>query len=285
MIMRIDIEKKQEMVEGNKSNTRSFWLFFVIAITYFLKEGVKIFDFNSIDATNLEKKTKMLNRVRNYMNPAEQDIIYKAEMIIHMMKTLKELSLAPNFKDAETMYTTLSFGDRKRQMMMDISEFLSSDSKKNVDIAMNIYEKANKFGSKFQAIKENSNEEINIDTIEGYVELIDPLVDEGLREKVKDLKKVFNMLRTMKLFDKKNNINDFNDGDIFKMIEPFVDEDQKEMAHKFIQIFKAVSSMDNKETSDAKPDEIDEETDEIDEETDEIDEETDGIKEESGNLL
>ncbi|MCD5413800.1 MAG: hypothetical protein LR001_02175 [Clostridiales bacterium] len=273
------------MVEGNKSNTRSFWLFFVIAITYFLKEGVKIFDFNSIDATNLEKKTKMLNRVRNYMNPAEQDIIYKAEMIIHMMKTLKELSLAPNFKDAETMYTTLSFGDRKRQMMMDISEFLSSDSKKNVDIAMNIYEKANKFGSKFQAIKENSNEEINIDTIEGYVELIDPLVDEGLREKVKDLKKVFNMLRTMKLFDKKNNINDFNDGDIFKMIEPFVDEDQKEMAHKFIQIFKAVSSMDNKETSDAKPDEIDEETDEIDEETDEIDEETDGIKEESGNLL
>jgi len=86
---------------------------------------------------------------------------------------------------------------------MDISEFLSSDSRKNIDAAMSIYEKTNKFGSKFHEIRKNTDGEISIDTIEGYVELFEPLVDEKLREKAKDLKKLFNMLRIMKLFDKK----------------------------------------------------------------------------------
>ncbi len=149
------------------------------------------------------------------------------------------------------MYTTLSFGDRKRQMMMDISEFLSSDSRKNIDAAMSIYEKTNKFGSKFHEIRKNTNGEISIDTIEGYVELFEPLVDEKLREKAKDLKKLFNMLRIMKLFDKKKNLEE---SDIFKMIEPFVEDDQKEMAHKFIQIVKAVGSIDNKEAVEGNAD-------------------------------
>ncbi|MGV8145600.1 MAG: hypothetical protein ACLKAK_04495 [Alkaliphilus sp.] len=244
--MEMDIEKKQKMVVVNKSSDRSFWLFFVIAITYFLKERVKGIDFNSINITNLENKTRMLNRIRNYMNPAEQDIVYKAEMIIHMMKTLKDLSLTPDFEDAETSYTTLSFGDRKRQMMMDISEFLSADSRKNVDVAMSLYERTTKFGSKLQEIRKNSNSEISIDTIEGYVELLEPLVDEGLRENAHDLKKFFNMLRVMKLFDKKNALEE---GDIFKMIEPFVEEEQREMAQKLIQIVKAVGSIDNNEVS------------------------------------
>lgn len=52
------------------------------------------------------------------------------------------------------------------------------------------------------------------------------------------------MLRIMKLFDKKKNLEE---SDIFKMIEPFVEDDQKEMAQKFIQIVKAVGSIDNKE--------------------------------------
>lgn len=128
--------------------------------------------------------------------------------------------------------------------MMDISEFLSSDSRKNIDAAMSIYEKTNKFGSKFHEIRKNTDGEISIDTIEGYVELFEPLVDEKLREKAKDLKKLFNMLRIMKLFDKKKNLEE---SDIFKMIEPFVEDDQKEMAQKFIQIVKALGSIDNKE--------------------------------------
>ncbi len=91
--MGTDVEKEQKEVGTNKGSNRSFWLFFVIAITYFLKDGVRGIDFNSIDASSLENKTRMLNRIRNYMNPTEQDIIYKAEMIIHMMKTLKDLSI------------------------------------------------------------------------------------------------------------------------------------------------------------------------------------------------
>ena len=228
---------KQEEKQGIIQPT---WLWILPIFLLLFRGGTNKLDIKSIEASSLEKKAKLLERIKGYMNSEEQIIIHRAEMLLHIMLKVKGLLELPELLSAETRSHTLSFNDRKRHMLMDISEFVDEDKREVIHKAIDLHLKASTMENKIQEIKSLNSTQLSIDTIEKYIDIFDPLLEGDLKNKTKELRILAGILKLMKSLDKKEKLDEM---DIIEIIKPFMNSEQGEQLGKMIQIFKAVSSI------------------------------------------
>lgn len=228
----------------NISILQNNWFLFLPIIVMLFQKMPNIIRINEIDEDKLEKKIKLLNRIKGYMLEEEQGIVHRAEMILHIVVKLKGLLEISQIQKVETKYHSLSYEDRKRYMLMDISEFVEDEKREAIHRAIELNLKTNMMGSKLKEIKEMGTEGITIETVEKYIELFEPLLEGEVKEKSQEIKTLVGMLKLVKSMEKKEKIDET---DVLQLLKPFVSQEQGESMMRMIQIFKAISTINNED--------------------------------------
>lgn len=229
--------RKQEEKQGIMQPT---WLWILPIFLLIFRGGTSKLNIKEIEASSLEKKAKLLGRIKGYMNSEEQLVIHRAEMLLHIILKVKGLLELPELMGVETRSHTLSFNDRKRHMLMDISEFVDEDKREVIHKAIDLHLKASTMESKIKEIQNLSSSQISIDTLDRYIDIFDPLLEGDLKNRTKELRVLAGILKLMKSLDKKEKLDEL---DIIEIIKPFMNQEQSEQLGKMIQIFKAVSTI------------------------------------------
>ncbi len=222
------------------------WLLFFLFLIFISNNDTKKMNVKEMDIIDLDKKVKFLNRIKGYMNSDEQYVLQSAETLIHIIRNIKILMDPPKIASAGVKYSSLSVEDRKRNMLMDISEFLEDEKKVLVHKAVDFDFKIKTLEDRLNKIQSVSKENTAVANISQYIDVFEPLLDNEIKVKAHELKKLISVIS---LIGNLKNKDSFDEMDIVKLIEPLVDEEKKESLTRMIQMFQIVNSM-NKETVD-----------------------------------
>ncbi|KAB3532872.1 hypothetical protein F8154_11325 [Alkaliphilus pronyensis] len=228
----------------NNSFIQKNWLLLVPAIMMASKKIPEAFNLNDVDTGKLEKKIRLLNRIKGYMSPEEQIVLHRSEVILHIIVKVKSLMDISRMQNHETKYHSLSVEDRKRYMLMDIAEFVEDEKRDVIHRAIELNLKANMMGTKVKEIQGLSNE-ITIENLERYIQVFEPLLEGDLKNKTREVKVLLGFLKLMKAVSNKETIDEM---DMLNIIKPMVNEEQGESLIKMIQIVKALSEIGNEES-------------------------------------
>ncbi|SCY04923.1 hypothetical protein [Alkaliphilus peptidifermentans] len=226
----------------NNSFLQQNWILFLPVMMMASSKIPEVLNFSKVDTMELEKKIRLLNRIKGYMKPEEQNILHRSEMILHIVVKVKSLMEISKMQNHETKYHSLSLDDRKRYMLMDIAEFVDDEKRDVIHKAIELNLKANMMGSKIKELQQLSSAEVSIETIEKYIEIFEPLVEGDIKSKTKELKILIGFLKLMKSISSKEKIDEM---DIVNMVKPMVNDEQGESLMKMMQIFKALSTISN----------------------------------------
>ncbi len=250
------MDNKKEINDlGNEINVNSFsvnWLWLIPILMLYLKKGSEKLNIFKIETESLDNKVKLLNRIKGYMSSEEQLIIHRAEMLLHIISKVKAMMETPDILSATT-YSSLSLADKKRNMLMDISEFVDEEKRGVIHKAIDLHLKANHVEGKIKEIQSLETSQINIESIEKYIELFDPILEGQLKNKTKELKVLMGVLKLMKSLEKKDQ---FNEMDLIEIITPFVGDEQREQMTKMIQLVKVFSTIGNDNTTENSIDDL-----------------------------
>lgn len=220
------------------------WLVFFLFLLFISRKDLKKLGFKEMNLLDLEKKSKFLNRIKGYMDPQEQHIIHSAETVIDIVKSMKLLSEPTHMGAAGVTYSSLSLEERKRNMLMDLSEFLQDETKMLIHQAVGFDEKVKTLEKKLKELHVLSQNTDNKLQINDYIDVFEPLLADEIKEKIFEFKKLISILKVISTMKNKDKIDEL---DIIEMIQPFVHKEQSESLMNMLQIFKAVSSMSNSE--------------------------------------
>lgn len=222
------------------------WLLFFLFLIFISNNDTKKMNVKEMDIIDLDKKVKFLNRIKGYMNSDEQYVLQSAETLIHIIRNIKILMDPPKIASAGVKYSSLSVEDRKRNMLMDISEFLEDEKKILVHKAVDFDFKIKTLEDRLNKIQSVSKENTAVANISQYIDVFEPLLHDEIKVKAHELKKLISIIS---LIGNLKNKDSFDEMDIIKLIEPLVDEEKKESLTRMVQMFQIVNSM-NKETVD-----------------------------------
>lgn len=222
------------------------WFVFFLFLLFISRKDTNKLGFQEINLMDLDKKTKLLNRIKGYMDPEEQNIVHNAEVILQIIKNVKVLMEPPQVATAGVRYSSLSLEDRKRNMLIDLSEFLEDEKKMLVHQAVDFDVKVKTLEKKLKELHKVSQDGDHIANIYDYIEVFEPLLAEEVKEKLFEFKKLASMLKVISSLKNKDKIDETA---IMEIIQPFIHKDQRDSLMRMVQIFKAVSSMSNEETA------------------------------------
>ncbi|SET80757.1 hypothetical protein SAMN05660297_03573 [Natronincola peptidivorans] len=223
------------------------FLFFLLASN---KKPTNKFNLKEISEIELQKKSRLLNRIKGYMKAEEQYIVHRAEVILEIISRVKSLLEGPQLQSAEVQYQSLSLEDRKRNMLMDLSAHMKEEDRDIINTAIELDIKARNIEKQMRELHNLSQEGISINNIEKLIDAIDPLLEGEMKEKTKDIKKITSMFKVIRSLDNKGSLNE---NDLLEIIAPHIEPQQRESLMKMMQIAKAVSSsMNNNEVGDTK---------------------------------
>jgi len=215
------------------------WLLFFLFLIFISRKDTKKLGLEEMNLIDLDKKTKFLNRIKGYMDPEEQHIVHSAETLLQIIRNIKVLMEPPQIASAGVRYSSFSLEDRKRNMLIDLSEFLEDEKKILVHSAVDFDVKVRTLEKKLKEIHNLSQNGNFITNIQEYIEVLEPLLADEIKEKVYEFKKiasVINIISTMKNKDK------INEMDIVGIIQPFIPKDQQDSIMRMVQIFQVMSS-------------------------------------------
>jgi len=193
---------------------------------------------------DLEKKTKFLNRIKGYMDPEEQYIVHSAETLLQIIRNIKILMEPPQIASAGVRYSSFSLEDRKRNMLMDLSEFLEDEKKILVHQAIDFDVKIRTLEKKLNEIHNLSQNGNLMTNIHEYVEIFEPLLADEIKDKVYEFKKIASIINVIGTLKDKDKISEM---DIVEIIGPFIQKEQRETLMQMVQIFQVVNSMKDEE--------------------------------------
>lgn len=187
-------------MESQEQNfqTQSNWLPFFLFLLFVYCKDINKLNFREIDPVDLDKKSKLLNRIKEYMDPQGQHVVHSAEIILQIIAKIKILMELPQTGLPETKYSTLSLEDKKHNMLAglekflenEISELVSTDEKK---------EKAAEFKRLTSILKiinsMKGKEKINESDI---VEIVQPFVGKGQDDSLIRLIQTFKIIENVR---------------------------------------------------------------------------------------
>ncbi|MDR5657940.1 hypothetical protein RH915_00400 [Serpentinicella sp. ANB-PHB4] len=236
--------KKSNLNPLNHNKLNVGLLIFFLAVI--LGKDNRKLSLKGLQISEVEKKTKLLNRIKGYMSPDEQRIIHKAEIVLQLLEKAKMLFDVDELISTEVQYSALSTDERKRNMLMDLCEFVHEEKRDVVHKAIELDIMAKDLGDKIKDIQSinTNNSGLTIDHIEKYFDLFEPFLDQQIKEKVVEGKKLLSMMKLYKSIEQKGKINE---ADIMTMIEPYIPDDQKDSLYRMINIVKVLSEMNTNE--------------------------------------
>ncbi|MBM7614842.1 hypothetical protein [Alkaliphilus hydrothermalis] len=238
-------EKDTLNQEINDNSIISNWLWVLPIIMLYLKNGSSKLNIRELEIGSLEKKAKLLNRIKGYMSADEQLVVHRAEMLLQIIGKVKTMMEAPHVFSAGTL-SSLSSTDKKRHMLMDISEFVDEDKQEIIHKAINLHLKANHMEDKIKEIQSLDAHNLSLESIEKYIELFDPILEGQLKNKTKELKVLMGILKLMKSLEKKGQMDEM---DLLEIIKPFVSGEQREQLTKMVQLAKVFGALNNDSSS------------------------------------
>ena len=218
------------------------WLLFFLFLIFLSRNDTKKLGLQGMNLVDLDKKSKFLNRVKGYMDPEEQHIVHSAETVLQIIKNVKVLTEPPRIASAEVRYSSFTLEDRKRNLLMDLSEFLEDEKKLLVHQAVDFDVKVRTLEKKLNEISTLSQKGNHLANIHEYIEVFEPLLTDEVKEKVGEIKKLTSVMNVINTLRSKNKISEL---DIVEIIQPFIHKDQRESLMRMVQIFQVVSSMKN----------------------------------------
>lgn len=189
--------EKQEQSSQAQSN----WLLFFLFLLFICHKNTNKLNFQEIDPIDLNKKSKLLSRIKGYMDPQERYVIHSAEIILQIIARIKTLIDLPQTETSEMGYSTLSLEDKKRNMLTDLSEFLENEISEPM-LADEAKEKAvelKKLASILKIISSlKSREKMNELDI---MEVVQPFVDKEQEDSLMRMIQTFKVMDDMKETD------------------------------------------------------------------------------------
>ncbi|ABR49285.1 hypothetical protein Amet_3146 [Alkaliphilus metalliredigens QYMF] len=216
------------------------WFLFLMSGLFLFKRGTGKLEMGEVDVSTLEKKARLLNRIKGYMVPEEQSIVHRAEIILQVIANVKRLSESPQHQNAGVQYHSLSFEDRKRNMLMDLSEFIEEDKRRAVHKAVDLDLKLRATSDKLSQMKQGGGSGNVIGEIQGYVEAFEHLLEGDVKVRTTELRKMMSMLKLITSIESKGKIDET---DLIEMISPLVEPEQRDSLMQMMQIIKAVGNI------------------------------------------
>ncbi|SNS86239.1 hypothetical protein SAMN05446037_102460 [Anaerovirgula multivorans] len=216
------------------------------------------FNLREIDDVELERKCRLLNRIKGYMKAEEQHTVHRAEVILEILGKMKSLIEGPELHSAEVQYHSLSLEDRKRNMLLDLSKHMEGEHRDIIHTAIDLDIKARTIEKKIRELNNLAKDGITLQNVEKLIELAEPLLEGEMKSKTKDIKKITSALKLMKSIDEKGSLDE---NDLIEVISPYIEPQQRDSLMKMVQIAKAVSSTmnNNEEKQQAPKNEVDKE--------------------------
>lgn len=235
-------ERSQRPWEGVRGSTQPNWLWLLpLFFIFFRGENNFKLSIQEIEPAALEKKAKLLGRIKGYMNPDEQLIIHRAEMLLYIIQRLKILLELPDALEAQTTYHHLSHEEKVRNMLMDLSEYVETDKRELIQKAINLHMKAKVMEERVQEFQQRSTVNASgLETLENYIRVVEPILEGGSKNKAKDLKVLVGILKSIKVMQERKSLDEMT---IFEMVKPFISEEQGQQMERMINLFKAISSL------------------------------------------
>lgn len=227
-------------MQEQKQQRQPNWLLFFLFLLFISQKDTKKLTLREMNLVDLDKKTKFLNRIKGYMDPQEQYIVHSAETLLQIIKNIKMLIEPPQIASAGVRYSSLSFEDRKRNMLMDLSEFLEDEKKIVVHQAVDFDVKIRTIEKKLKEIHNLSQDGNSIANISEYIEVLEPILADEVKEKIYEFKKLASIVNIIGTLKNKDRINEM---DILEIIQPFIPREKRDSLMRMVQIFKAISSM------------------------------------------
>ncbi|QUH26954.1 hypothetical protein [Serpentinicella alkaliphila] len=202
----------------------------------------KKLSFKEIDTDSIDKKAKLLNRIKGYMDTDEQKIIHRAEIILQLIGNAKLLFQTDEIVNANIRNSSLTLDDRKRNMLIDLSEFIDDEKRDVIHQAIDMDVQVKKFTNKLKDLQTINSQGtgLTMDHIEKYIDVIEPFLDKEISTKISEGKKLLSMLKLYKSIEEKGTINEI---DIIEMLKPYIAEEQRENLSRMVNIMKVVSSI------------------------------------------
>lgn len=245
--------KKQEknlLIQDN-------WLLFFLFLIFISNNDTRKVNIKELDLLDLDKKARFINRIKGYMNADEQYVLQSVETLVYIIKNIKILMEPPNIASAGVNYSSLSIEDRKRNMLMDISEFLEDEKKILVHKAVDFDVKVKTLEEKLHKVHSILNENNPVESINQYIDVFEPLLEEGVKTKANEFKKIISIVN---IIENLRNKDSFDEMDLIEIIKPLVDKEQEETLTRMIQMFQIVSAMSEEKSDKDKNIKIDTDT-------------------------
>ena len=189
----------------NESHIKLVGIMFLFFLLTSNKKSPSKFNFKEIDDVELEKKCRLLNRIKGYMSPEEQYVVHRAEAVLEILGKVKSLIEGPELHSAEVQYHSLSLEERKRNMLLDLSKHMEGEHRDIIHTAIDLDIKARSIEKKIRELNELAKNGITLENVEKLVELVEPLLEGEIKSKTKDIKKITGMFRLMKSMEEKGN--------------------------------------------------------------------------------
>lgn len=236
-------------MDTEKNNSfPSNWLWLLPILMLYLRKGSTKLNIYEIDTNSMEKKARLLNRIKGYMSSEEQLIIHRTEMLLQIISKVKVMMETPDILNSST-YSSLSIEDKKKNMLLDISEFVDADKQDIIYKSIDVHSKIHHMGNKLQEIKSLDTQSITIETVEKYIELFDPILEGQLQGRTKELKALVGVIKLFKSMETKGQLDET---DLIEIIKPFVSQEQGDQLTRMIQLVKVFSAINNESSEESK---------------------------------
>ncbi|AKL94906.1 hypothetical protein CACET_c14420 [Clostridium aceticum] len=232
--------------EGHIKLLGLMFLFFLLTST---KKATNKFSLTELNDIELEKKCRLLNRIKGYMNKEEQYIVHRAEVILQILSKVKLLTESPQLHSAEVAYHSLSLEERKRNMLLDLSKHMQGDHREIIHTVIDLDMKTRNIEKKLRELGELSQSGMNLQSVEKFIDIVEPLLEGEMKDKTKDIKKITSVFKVIKSLDEKGTLNE---EDLIHVISPYIEPQQRDSLMKMMQIAKAVSGSLNNPPSNEK---------------------------------
>lgn len=221
------------MGEGEQNpKTQSNWLLFFLFLLFIYRKDMNRLNFQEITLVDLEKKSELLNRIRGYLDPQEQHIVHSAEIILQIIAKIKILMDLPQAEASEVRYSALNLKDRKRSMLIDLSEFLEDEKKLLVHKVVDLDVKVQALEEELGGTHELSQGKGFMSDINNYIEIFESTFSDGTEENAAELKKIVSILKIINVLKNREKINET---DIIEFIYPFIGDERKDSLMRMIR--------------------------------------------------
>lgn len=236
--------EKDNNIVLNEGHIKFIGFIFLFLLLNFNKRSSKRLSLADIDETELDKKCKLLNRIKSYMNGEEQYVLHRAEVILQIIGKAKFLLEGSQLNTFEVEYNSLSLADRRKNMLLDLSKHMEEKDREMIYTAIDLDMKARTIEKKIKELQVLAKEGINIQNVEKIIEVVEPLLEGEIRDRTKEIKKITGIMKIIKAIDEKGSIDEM---DLMEAVSAYIPSEQRDTLMKMMQIAKAVGSTMNKE--------------------------------------